>query len=252
MQPQQASELKRRKRGERAEDVALAYFRFNGFFTIPGFIIHPGEPGNFPRTDVDLVAIRFAHSYEAHGYVELLDDPLIVPKETSGCHLIYLVEVKAGNARVNGPHSYKKKRNIHRALYRVGFCPREELDKVADNIYDSLNAEYPIDEDQSATHVVRYVTVSKYKGKLAKKYPCILQVTFDDIAKFFLERFGKYPTKQFHIRSGLQWKGFAQTFHNFAYRSGSKSEADAIEFVRNYIERGPKSHKCGGRGPIYE
>ncbi len=244
MRPQQGDEFERRKRGERAEDVALAYFRFNGFFTIPGFIIHPGEPGNSPRTDIDLIAIRFALSCEAHGCVELEDDPLIVPNETSNCHLIYLVEVKSGNARINGPHTDPSKRNIHRALYRVGFAPKEDLDQVADCIYKSLYAEYSNDDGQTATHVVRYVTVSSDKGDLAQTHPRILQVTFDDIAKFFSGRFRRYPTKRFHDDSSLQWKGFAQKFHDFAYRGGSKSDDLAIEFVKRYIQDGPERCKC--------
>lgn len=45
------------------ERLAYWYFRLNGFMTIENFLVHP-ETGSNPRTDVDILATRFAHRRE--------------------------------------------------------------------------------------------------------------------------------------------------------------------------------------------
>jgi len=51
-------------KGERAEQVANWYFRLNGFLSIPGFIVHPDIQRPYPRTEADLIAVRFPYSKE--------------------------------------------------------------------------------------------------------------------------------------------------------------------------------------------
>ena len=37
------------KKGQRAEEIAEKYFRLNGFFLIPGFVVHPDAPRPTPE-----------------------------------------------------------------------------------------------------------------------------------------------------------------------------------------------------------
>ena len=55
---------KDKERGDRAEEVAEWYLRLNGFFLIPGFIVHPDKRRNTPRTEADFLGIRLKYSSE--------------------------------------------------------------------------------------------------------------------------------------------------------------------------------------------
>ncbi len=57
-----ASLARRSEVGSRAEEVAAWYFRLNGFFAIPGFVVHPDRRQRHARTEADLIAVRFVRS----------------------------------------------------------------------------------------------------------------------------------------------------------------------------------------------
>ncbi len=52
-----------------SESLTYWYFRLNGFFTIPNFIVH-SDRGTLQRTDVDVFGIRLPNRRE------LLQDPM--------------------------------------------------------------------------------------------------------------------------------------------------------------------------------
>lgn len=103
-------------KGDRAEKVASWYFRLNGFLSIPGYVVHPDEPSRNPRTEADLMAVRFPHSVERIGRGNMPDDQLIEGIGEGSQVVFILVEVKAGRCNVNGPWSDKHKGNMRRAI----------------------------------------------------------------------------------------------------------------------------------------
>jgi len=72
------------QRGRRAEDVASWYFRLNGFLTIPGFVVHPDQRRRFPRTEADLLGVRFPFSREWISTRQMEDDPLLTRVDDKG------------------------------------------------------------------------------------------------------------------------------------------------------------------------
>jgi len=127
-----------REKGERAEEVAEWYFRLNGFFLIPGFVVHPDVSNRNPRTEADLLGIRLSGSCEgvqssaAYGqprrsghFRAMRDDERLIISSKDGTvikHLIAMVEVKSRECDINGPWSRKEDGNMHRALSRVGLA----------------------------------------------------------------------------------------------------------------------------------
>lgn len=68
------AEREARAVGERAEQAASWYFRLNGFLSIPGYVVHPDQLRRFPRTEADLMAVRFPYSVEKINRVPMSDD----------------------------------------------------------------------------------------------------------------------------------------------------------------------------------
>src|SRR5438876_10790541 len=46
-----------------SESLAVWYFRLNGVFTIPNFVLHPRRQGS-ARTDIDVAGVRFPFRLE--------------------------------------------------------------------------------------------------------------------------------------------------------------------------------------------
>jgi hypothetical protein len=111
----------------------------NGFLSIPGYVVHPDEPSANPRTEADLMAVRFPHSVEKIDRGRMPDDKLI-EGITSGSQVLFiLVEVKAGRCDINGPWSNRQKRNMQRAIHRLGFAATEdEVSRISEEMYRSL------------------------------------------------------------------------------------------------------------------
>ncbi|MEX2121601.1 MAG: hypothetical protein WD847_18585 [Pirellulales bacterium] len=49
------------------ESLAYWYFRLNGFFVLPNFVLHHPNPLRKETADVDLLAVRFPHVFEKIG-----------------------------------------------------------------------------------------------------------------------------------------------------------------------------------------
>ncbi len=92
-------------KGERAEHVSNWYFRLNGFLSIPGFVIHPDHPSRYPRTEADLIGVRFPNSTEVLDGVSMMDDPKLSGLCKLTKTLFVLVEVKTELCSINGPWS---------------------------------------------------------------------------------------------------------------------------------------------------
>ena len=247
-EPEDSEQL---RRGARAEEVAEWFFRLNGFFLIPGFIVHHDYEQPYPRTEADLLGIRLKHSAEgfhsrseradeAKSYKSMTDHGQLIEAGKDGTvpkHLIAMVEVKAGLAKINGPWSDERSGNMARALRRVGFGNRQETDNAADAMYKSLRY---VGRD----FVVQYYSVCGFRNdELSSRYPDLIQITFEEIASFLRDRFANFPQKIPQNASCTMWQGFGYDFMRwFEQASWGKertpSAARCFTALRGYIDRG--------------
>jgi hypothetical protein len=79
------------ERTERYETFVTWYLRFNGYFTVPNFVIHAGDdPTRIsggaigPRTEVDTIAVRLPFSRESSGTLFPCDPKLVDPAPKVG------------------------------------------------------------------------------------------------------------------------------------------------------------------------
>lgn len=221
-----------RKKSERSEQVASWYFRLNGFLSIPGFVVHPDVVRPTPRTEADLIAVRFPHSREVIDGRPMNDDDRLVKMANNRQVLFLLVEVKLSLCKINGPWSDSKQGNMQRVIRRLGFADDAKVETIAAAMYDNLRWE-------GDGTVLQYVAVGKRRndGK-GRQYPELSQVTWEHIASFLFERFEQFPEK---LPSGgrmihEQWPDFGKDYGR-RFRK-MKSHKDSKEFVLSYIDQG--------------
>ena len=240
-------------RGRRAEEIAEWYFRLNGFLLIPGFIVHPDRRRRRPKTEADLLGVRLKYSAEgffknSHGgdrsrpgsFEAMKDHDLLVKPGNDGTvskHQIAMVEVKASLASINGPWTDRAENNMSRALQRVGFGNRDEIDRASQEMYDKLRYVGP-------SFIVQYYSVCSVKSpELSQQYSSLVQVTFDEIADFLHDRFKKFPQKIPEDSDLILWEGFGCEFMRWFERmgwhaNGGASNVQCRAAVKRYIQFG--------------
>jgi hypothetical protein len=240
-------------RGHRAEEIAEWYFRLNGVFLIHGFVVHPDRPRPKPRTEADFLGIRLKDSSEGvwrpskgdhfrdgANRVSITDDVNITNSSLVGTvkkHLVAMVEVKAGKCSINGPWSDVNERdkilgrsNMERALSRVGFGNRAEVNAASAAMYERLRYE-------GSNFIVQYFAIGKVKcPDLEKKYPKLYQISFDQIAIFLRDRFNNFPEKIPQNRDIVLWRGFGDSFIRWFEASGYRT-APSIEACQSALKR---------------
>ena len=241
-------------RGSRAEEVAEWFFRLNGFFLIPGFIVHPDYRQPFPRTEADLLGIRLKDSAEGFqskserggqkkSYRPMVDHHRLIGAGKNGTvrkHLVAMVEVKAGLAAINGPWSDVRSGNMARALRRVGFGNRQEIDVASASMYERLRYVGP-------DFIVQYFSVCGSRNpELTDRYPDLIQITFEEISEFLRDRFVRFPQKIPENASCSMWRGFGYEFMRWFERASwgkeeAPSAARCFTALRHYIDQGTAS-----------
>jgi len=160
------------------EQLAVWYLRLNGYFVIPNFIAH-GNGG--PRTDVDVLAVRFPHSREYQDDTQRLK----IPADKID---IIFAESKTGHCQLNGP--WKAPGNGHALEYvlrRIGIVENDE------SIVAAANGLYEKQSYQSGDYVFRIVC---FGSRINKKLPRVTQVMWPDVLAFLNERFGTYKAEK--------------------------------------------------------
>jgi hypothetical protein len=114
------------------ERLAYWYFRLNGFMCLENFLVH-SERGPDNRTDVDLLATRFAYRRENVEF-PMKDDPRIARCPT--LVNVVLAEVKRRECALNGPWKNRDDANMERVLRAVGCIDDGELLAAASSLYD--------------------------------------------------------------------------------------------------------------------
>jgi hypothetical protein len=218
----------RDRRGEWAEQVAGWYFRLNGFLSIPGFVVHPDEVRRHPRTEADLLGVRFPHSTEAIAGRPMEDEAWV----GEGAKICFIIaEVKADVCNVNGPWSLQAEENMERAIQRLGFAPNDQVGGIAQAMYEHLHWEGP-------GHVLQYVAIGgRVNHNLRGRYPRLKQITWQQISDFLFKRFSDFPAK---LRDGGrvhdQWPDFGKKYGRWFYFMGRRERSE--DAVRRYLDSG--------------
>jgi hypothetical protein len=229
---------KQRECGRRAEDIASWYFRLNGFLTIPGFVVHPDFPRRHPRTEADIIGVRFPFSKEQIASREMKDDSLLTGIDKTGNRTVFiLVEVKSDLCGINGPWSKRDEQNMQRVIRRLGFADESCLDTIAAQMYDSARWE-------DGHFVMQYVCIGARKNEGRKRqFRNLLQINWGEVADFIWRRFKDFPEKlpdwgQVHV----QWPDFGREYGAwFTNGRGSRRREDSkfkLSPLTSYLETG--------------
>jgi hypothetical protein len=218
----------RDRSGDWAEQVARWYFRLNGFLSIPGFVVHPDKVRRHPRTEADLLGVRFPHSAEIIASCPMEDDSWV--QKTSRI-LFIITEVKTEGCNVNGPWSRQEEGNMERAIRRLGFAPEDQVAGIAQAMYEHLRWEGP-------SHVLQYIAMGRRPSHdLARRYPRLRQIMWEQISDFLFRRFSDFPQK---LRSGGrvhdQWPDFGKKYGTWFHRMGQRERS--VDAVLRYVETG--------------
>ncbi len=216
--------------GRRAEEVASWYFRLNGFLQIPGFVLHSDQPRR-AITDADILGVRFPFSQESLRGIRMQDDRWITDATYPKQVLVVIAEVKAALCNVNGPWTDRATGGMERVIRRIGFAPDEMIQSIAESLYNTLYW-------QNDDYRVQYVCIGgRANHVLARERPHLRQLTWGEVAKFLWERFDGFGL----IKGAPQgWPFFARLFANAVIQRRIAHGSTAEEFVRRFIEAGPR------------
>lgn len=213
------------ERGQRAEEVANWYFRLNGFLQIPGFVLHSDEARR-QISDADIVGVRFPYSGESLRGIRMIDDRWVQQLSSPRKILFVIAEVKAKGCKLNGSWTNDMQGGMERVIDRIGFAPEAMTAEIAKSMYDTLNWE-------NSDFCMQYVTIGSQKNHDLRRFPKLVQLTWEDIAAFLFERFhGFGAIKGVHN----QWPPFGQHFAREFYHIAHAG--DALTCVSEYINSG--------------
>ena len=224
--------------GNRAEEVAAWYFRLNGFFIIPSYIIHKDYCAPTPKTEADIIGVRFRHSAEYIRNKRLEDDSIILTAcQVDGAlgNLFALVEVKSGVCAINGPWSKPEEKNINRAIERIGFVEKGQIDSISATLYEYYRWE-------DSHNVIQYFCVGSASDPTLSSKGKIIQITYQDIANFLFKRFRNFPEKIPTCPAvDLQWPGFGRDFaywYDGQRHHKSLNKEACYKVIKAYIRTG--------------
>src|SRR5262245_32373720 len=110
----------RDQESELREALAYWFFRLNGCFVIPNFLLHKAGGGG-QLTEFDLLAIRFPHRSElASTGSPMCDDPIT---EGANSPQLFIVECAGGRCKVNELWGKKERDKVEHLLDAVGIVP---------------------------------------------------------------------------------------------------------------------------------
>jgi len=200
-----------------SEKLANWYFRLNGFFTIPNFVVHP-EIGRGQRTDIDVLGVRFPNRKEIFK-MEDHNTPICSSELIS----IVLAEVKLDVCRINQAWRSRDKGNYERVLRAIGLFKEAGVNAVANQLYE--NGHY---SDKSCQ--VSLVCIGKRTNhNIRRKYNKILQLTWEEILRFIYGRSSEFRNQK---SSHGQWEEIAKELWDCSIYSKNENE-----FIENVAKR---------------
>lgn len=190
--------------GERAEVLAAWYFRFNGFFPLPGFVIHDGgklkRPGQ-QLTDADLIAVRLPYTREV---IETSGSSIAVQRDgeqgfelEEGVAEFIVAEVSADACKFNWLDGSKvDETHLLYCLRRIGQWPEAECRKLAESLAVKSDVRILNPDGQSAAARIRLISVGREKSGVPMQ-----QVLFEAILSYMHARL--FPCYDPHSESDL-------------------------------------------------
>jgi len=203
------------------EEVAYWFFRLNGCLTIKNFVVHP-DFGGGQRTEVDILAVRFPYRLELITSGEPMRDHEVF--KSSDLIDIVIAEVKSDHCRINGPWRNKPDENMHRVLYAIGAFKKDDVPKVAESLYDKGYYQ----DDNFRVRI--FAIGSRKNSNLEKKFPEVVQITWDEIVGFIYDRFNKYKDPKAHHP---QWDWIGEFLYKTSTSLHNKDEF--IKFMKNLM-----------------
>ncbi len=163
----------------KTEKLVYWYLRFNGYFTIANFTVHPDFKKQ-PETEADILAVHFPNSKEEPGRDCLeRDERIVIPDVTD----FVIGEAKAGKCEINeNSWGNPQRRHIQYALRWMGFLADDEVENVAKTLYEQRFW-------NNGIHSVRLVAFGAYRNdELNARYPTLPQILHGDMAAFISKR----------------------------------------------------------------
>jgi hypothetical protein len=167
------------------DQLATWFFRLNGFFSIPNFVLHPRAKGG-ARTDADVAGIRWPYRAEfpdGQGGDDQVFTRVARPYAV-------IAEVKKGLCAINGPWSQPEKGNIPQVLRDLGLYHDSELARAATELYSA--GAYSGDMLFCSLFCVGNTT----SDEVARRYPAVPQRTWRQVATFLFNRFQTYRQRK--------------------------------------------------------
>jgi len=178
-------------RSQRFETFVTWYLRFNGYFTVPSFVVHAGEDpsrisgdvvGN--HTEVDTLAIRLPHSREKSGTHFPTHAPLV--EGADGRFDVVFAEVKSGNS--NSPNkTWQRDDMVANVEYLLRFIGWHEDDTRITDVASSLQRKFSVEETQLR---MRYIIFSEAVDRTWSAKG-VQYITFDECIRFIAEERGQ-------------------------------------------------------------
>jgi hypothetical protein len=175
----------------RPEDLALWYFRLNGFFTITNFVLHPERRGA-QRTEADIVGVRLPHRNE---FGREVDDEIF--RRSNRLYLV-IAEIKRGRCSLNEAWSRPDLANIQQVLGDLGAFAQADIPFVAKDLYDCGRYE----DDLICCSL--FCVGDSLNPVLPRTLP---QKTWEGVLHFIYERFRQFDRLK---TDHEQWDGVGQ------------------------------------------
>ena len=188
------------------EKLAAWYLRFNGYFMVTNFTVHPDYKNKPGGTDADILAVRFPYSREAPLGFEFNNDDNLIKND----RIDFLIgEVKAGQCALNDSWKNRSRGNIEYALRWMGFAPQDAIDGLANDIYATGGTE------RIAGVSCRLIFFGARNDDLLNaEMPNSVQRIYDSIIDFLSQRFRTGCWKPTRVLWDEEIKEFAEKCQN--------------------------------------
>ncbi len=201
----------------KAEKLVYWYLRFNGYFTVENFTVHP-EFKKASGTEADILAVRFPYSTEEPRKFHFDRDPQIVIPDLID---FIIGEVKSGECAVNeNSWGNPEKRHMHYALSWMGFLASADLDAVATILFKQTYW-------QNKQFSVRWLCFGSYfSEELDKNHPGLRQILHKDLVNFLVDRLAM----NCHALERENWDPFIQKFARMV--TDGKQTRQILDWIR--------------------
>ena len=195
----------------KSDVLAVWYFRLNGVFTSPNFILHPPGRGS-ARTDADIAGVRYPFRAE-FGASSGLDDPWFEEIRSTPCAVI--AEVKTSECAINGPWSSAETGTLSQVLSDLGWYRSDEIDQAS----CALNE---LGQYQGARLFCSLFCIGNRKSDTVReRYPLVPQRSWSEVATWIFNRFNEYQRRK---KDHNQWDNVGQALWTYFEQAASPGE----------------------------